>query len=70
MRPLLAASARWRSEVACRDRISRNAVMAIAKTCLQLVTTGQLHTPFNEVTRPEAPCYAVAAQVYGARFVP
>ena len=65
MRPLLAASARCRSDVACSVRISRNAVMAIAKTCLQLVTTGQLQTPFNDVTSPDAPCTTVAAQVYG-----
>ena len=52
MRPLLAASARCRSDVACSVRISRNAVMAIAKTCLQFVTTGQLQTPFKRRDQP------------------
>ncbi len=44
--------------------------MAIAKTCLQFVTTGQLQTPLKDVTNPEPPCTTVAAQVYGTRFVP
>jgi len=61
-RPVPAASARSRPGASVSARICRKAVMASANTCLQLLTTGQLQAPRNEVTVPDEPWVNTAVQ--------